>query len=116
MKAPAFCVISISVLSACVSTPPPMMWMRVDGQQGKGNPALEQEFEIARTACLGDSQKANMSGVTLGGDYSAAFARGQAASDVFKGCMAEKGYLMVPASEVQERAAAARAIAAEKKG
>ena len=68
-----------------------------------GNPAYTQQFEIDRTICLGEMQKANASGVvvTSGGfaGVVAAQQRSDALGDVAKGCMAQKGYLLVRADQ-----------------
>ena len=105
-------------LSGCATVPPPlqMIWMRTDGQQGAGNPAMVQQFEVAKTVCVGEMQKANMSGVTLSADTFDAMVgqinRNAAAMDVLKGCMATQGYVFVPADQVAQLAATARAAAA----
>jgi hypothetical protein len=75
---------------------PKMVWLRLDGQRGAGNPVLTQQFETDRAACLGTTQQ--------GIDPS------QAVDAVAKDCMAAKGYIQVPedqaAAKLQELAAA----------
>src|SRR5450759_1720518 len=58
---------------------PKMVWLRLDGQRGAGNPVLTQQFE---TICLGKVQQENE--------------RSQSVDAVAKACMAEKGYIQVP--------------------
>jgi len=96
-----------------------MMWVRTDGQSGKDNPALQQQYQIDKTICAGETQKANMSGVTVvpQGIIPQAIAQAQrddAATDVAKGCMAQHGYMLVPEKQADAYAAQARAIAAAK--
>jgi lipoprotein NlpI len=57
-----FCGFLMITLTGCV-TAPQTVWIRIDGQRQTGNPALTQEFEINRLSCLGDRQKADLSGV-----------------------------------------------------
>lgn len=102
----AACLIAV-LLAGCATAPPPMLWIRADGQRGAGNPVLEQEFDMAKTVCLGERQKAALSGVTVSsstlGGVIAAQQRGAAADQVGQGCMAEKGYVQVPADQAEER-------------
>ena len=95
-------------LTACVhAPPPPMMWVRTDGQRVVGNPALMQQAEIDKTVCVGDAQKTNLSSLTpvetskysWGLDPSVERQRSQASVDTLKGCMAQKGYILVPADQ-----------------
>jgi hypothetical protein len=96
------------LLVGCAAPPPPMIWVRIDGQRGAGNPALEQQFELAKTVCIGEMQKAGLSGVTLVGgnifdQVIAANQRNAAQGDVLKGCMAQQGYVLVPADQASIR-------------
>jgi hypothetical protein len=81
-----------------------------------GNSALSQQLQTDLLICRGDTQKANMSGVTLttGGIVQQAaqeLQREEAAKDVMKGCLAQKGYVLVPEQEAETRAAQFRANA-----
>jgi hypothetical protein len=86
------------------------VWIRTDGQRGVGNPAFAQQFEIDKTVCVGEMQKANLSGVAVHGGGLAGLAvameRDAAADDVQKGCMAQRGYVLVPEDQADARAAA----------
>jgi len=62
------------------------IWLRTDGQSGKNNPAIAQQFAADKTACL--------NGI-----------------DVDRGCMAQRGYLLVAESQVEAKAAELRAAA-----
>src|SRR5271169_289576 len=85
--------------------PPPLVWIRTDGQ--RSNAALAQQAEIDTTICAGDSQRVNLSSLTpvetnkysWGLDNRVEAQRSQAKLDAMKGCMAEKGYLLVPADQ-----------------
>jgi hypothetical protein len=108
-----------AALGGCATAPPPMAWIRTDGKRAAGDPVLAQQFDVDRTVCLGERQKAALSGVTFAnGGFAAAVAaqeRGNSADAVAKGCMAEKGYLMVPEDQAEERRAEMAAVAEEKR-
>jgi hypothetical protein len=95
-----------------------MIYLRADGQMAAGDPVLQQQFEMDRTICQGDMQKANLSGVTLSGGglagLAAAADRGQAAGQVAQGCMAERGYVLVREDQAPAKQQELSAIAAEK--
>jgi hypothetical protein len=91
----------------------------VDGQRASGNPVLTEQFDVDKTICLGERQKAALSGVTVA---SGGLAAGLAAQDrtnsadaVARGCMAEKGYLLVPAEQADSKQAELAAVAEQKK-
>src|SRR5215207_15300 len=47
------------LLSACQTTQTPKpVWLRADGQSVRGNSALEQQGQLDRTICKGETQKA----------------------------------------------------------
>jgi hypothetical protein len=106
------------MLTAC-ATAPPQVFIRADGQRSIGDPALEQQYTLDSSACVGEMAKANMSGTVIadGGlaGLSAAIERNQEASVVLRGCMAQKGYLLVPKDQVEERLQLAAAATAEAK-
>jgi hypothetical protein len=99
MRTIAIATIAALVLSGCAgptmaprvgySMLPPAekgIWLRTDGQSGKNNPAIAQQFAADKAACL--------NGI-----------------DVDRGCMAQRGYLLVPESQVETKAAELRAAA-----
>lgn len=96
-----------------------MLWLRADGQRASDNPALRTQFELDGTACLGERNKANLSGVTVTGGglmgVAAAVERSEAADTVQRGCMAEKGYLLVPEDQATARQAELAAITEQKR-
>jgi hypothetical protein len=112
-------VLAAATLAACATAPPPMLWVRTDGQRATVNPVLASQAEIDRTVCLGERQKATLSGVTIAnGGFAAALAaqeRGSSADAVARGCMAEKGYLLVPADQADAKAAELAAVAEQKR-
>lgn len=111
-------VVLCAALGGC-ATAPKMLWVRSDGQSVRANPVLQTQIELDSTSCLGERNKANLSGVTLaGGGISgivAAQNRSDAADTVQRGCMAEKGYLLVPEDQAAEKLAQLAAIAEEKR-
>ncbi len=63
------------------------IWLRTDGQSGREHPALAQQFQSDEASCTD---------------------RGQ----VNQLCMAHRGYILVPESQVEAKAAELRAAAA----
>jgi hypothetical protein len=105
MKLGAVCGLALA-LAGCQSTQ--NVWLRTDGRRATSSPQLSQQFDLDATVCQGERQKASMSGVQLnsGGlmGVAEAMERGQAADDVTKGCMAQRGYLLVPREVAEARA------------
>lgn len=114
-------VITIMMLSlllvSCAKPQPAMVWIRLDGQRASSSPALQQQFETDKTICLGRMQQANLSGVSVyqGGFYGAIAMsqRAQAADAVARGCMAERGYELVPLDQAEARRQQLAAIHAQ---
>jgi hypothetical protein len=73
-----------------------LVWVRTDGQSGKSNPALADQFAQDRAACM------------PGG------AANNAALQAAAPCMQAKGYVLVPASQAEATAARFRAQTAQK--
>lgn len=67
------------------------IWLRTDGQSGRDNPVLAQQFETDKASCTD---------------------RGQ----VNQLCMTHRGYILVPQSQVEAKAAELRAAAAARAG
>jgi hypothetical protein len=119
-----FVIVLAIVLAGCATVAPEveMTWLRTDGQSAAKNPALSQQFEIDKSICQGKTQQAAVGMVPvyyqgLAGAIQAAEISGQrqnALKDVAKGCMAEHGYVQVPADEAAERAAEFAKTAAER--
>jgi hypothetical protein len=103
-------------LSGCAQK---MAYVRIDGQRAATDPVLAQQFEVDRTICSGEMQKANVSGVTFSGGGLAGIAaqveRQNAVGQVAQGCMASRGYLSVPEDQAAAKAAELAAVAEEKK-
>jgi hypothetical protein len=82
-------------------------------------PPLVTQYELDSTSCLGERNKANLSGVTFtGGGIAgmvAAQNRAHAADTVQRGCMAEKGYLLVQEDQAEAKQAELAAIAEQKR-
>jgi hypothetical protein len=95
-----------------------MAWVRTDGQRMADNPVLLQQGQIDRTICLGEREKADLSGVnvTRGGlvGIVAAQNRSDAADAVAQGCMAEKGYVFVPEDQAEAQRQQFASVAAMK--
>ncbi|MGN8150917.1 hypothetical protein ACTJK5_01450 [Agrobacterium sp. 22094] len=114
---------AMMLLSSCQTAPTNQIWLRTDGRSQVGNPHLMQQFEIDRTVCVGETQKSAVgapvvySDGSIGSTVSAAMVTGQksdALNDVMKGCMAQKGYVMVPKDQAPAMAAQFRNNAGKK--
>ena len=68
-----------------------LAWVRTDGQSGRANPALVDQFAADRTAC----------GIAGNAD--------NAALRAAEACMSARGYVLVPASQADATAAQFRA-------
>jgi hypothetical protein len=110
--------ILLGLMLAGCATQPTMTWIRADGQRSANNAVLHQQFEMDKTVCQGEMQKANLSGVTFaGGGIAGAVAaanRNDAVGQVARGCMAEKGYVLVAEEEAEQKRAELAAISAQK--
>jgi hypothetical protein len=86
-------LLASAALAGCayeISQPQPkMVWLRLDGQRGAGNPVLSQQFETDRTACLGPTQQG--------------YEPSQAVDTAAKNCMAAKGYIQVPEDQAEAK-------------
>ena len=107
----------IFLLGACQTTPQEsLIWVRTDGRVGSGNPALQQQYQINTTICLGEVQKSAAGAPIiyyqgLAGAISAGMIQSQqqrAYLDIMKGCMAQRGYLLVPQSQAETMSAGFR--------
>jgi hypothetical protein len=115
MRSKVFLTVAVGLaLSACAQT----IYLRADGQSIRGDPVMQQQFEMDRTVCQGEMNKADLSGVTFtGGGLAGAFAaagRAQEAGQVGQGCMAAKGYVLVREDQAAAKQQELAAIAAEK--
>jgi hypothetical protein len=78
------------------ATQQPLAWVRTDGQSGKANPALADQFSKDREAC----------GVAAQADNAALLAA--------RDCMAKRGYVLVSADQAEATAAKFRSETASK--
>ena len=87
---------TLTLLAGCASTsngpgygaPPGAVagiWLRKDGLSGRDNPALAEKFAVDKAACT------------------------QAFNSVDRACMDQRGYLLVPQDQVEQRAMELRA-------
>jgi hypothetical protein len=96
MKATAIVAVGALALSACGSTTGMQpqaekgVWLRADGQSGKNDPAMAAQFESDSVAC-------------------------RVAGQINQACMSQRGYLLVPESQVEAKAAELRAAGAKAK-
>lgn len=94
------------VLCGC-ATPVKYQWVRTDGKTVAGDPHLTQQFEIDKAVCVGEMNRANMSGTQFcRGAFDCAaqsMERQEGAMEVAKGCMAQRGYLRFPEEEAGAR-------------
>lgn len=111
-------VFSVLATLALASCAPHMIYLRADGVAPASDMVLNQQFEMDRTVCQGDMQKANVSGVTIAGGgmagVVAASNRNAALGQVGQGCMAEKGYVLVREDQAAAKSQELAAVAAEK--
>ena len=96
-------IMSCLLLTACG---PSLVPVRLDGKSIRGNPVLAQQLNTDNTICQGEAQKANLSGVTLNGGVAGALARNDQVGVVMNGCMAQRGYAMVPEEQASQHEAA----------
>jgi hypothetical protein len=87
------------------------VYLLADGRMPASDPVVNQQFEMDRTVCQGELQKANLSGSMR--DWGA-ISRANAVGQVGQGCMAEKGYVLVPEDQVVAKQQELAAVAAEK--
>jgi len=103
-------------LDGCAAAPPPdpMVLIRTDGQKIGGNLSLEQQLKIDTTVCEGSAaqSQSNMQPIytngSLGSEIGASIIRSQrddTLMSVAKGCFAQKGYVLVPRSQVEIQSA-----------
>lgn len=103
MRILAIC--AFMVLTGCATNKAPddpLMFTRIDGQRITGNLALETQYKADMSACSGEVEKANMTGAGYCRGIDCAIARIERSNsllEVGKGCMADRGYLLMPSSE-----------------
>jgi hypothetical protein len=83
------------LVAGCAAASQNMTWIRGDGQAMLGDAVRMRQFDVDRRICFGEGQKAAMDAIA-------------------RGCMAQRGYLLVPQDEAAARSAKLAAIAAEK--
>ena len=69
--------------------------IRLDGKEIRSDPKLIAQWQTDKTICIGEEQKANISGGFGDAGLAGAMARNQALRDIFSGCMAQRGYNIV---------------------
>jgi len=110
-------IVAVSIALAGCASEPKTLWLRTDGQRATDNPVFKTQFELDGTACLEERKNAHQSSMTLasGGlaSIAAAIDRSSATDTVQQGCMAEKGYLLVPEDQALAKQAELTAAAAE---
>lgn len=105
---------ALLLLTGCQTTKAPpeaQLWVRTDGQKAANNPALQQQGEVDRQICVGEAQKAAVGQSPiyyqgLGGAIAASQIeadRKVGLEDIMKGCMASRGYILVPESQAEAR-------------
>jgi hypothetical protein len=114
MRSALVLITALSLLGCAAQ--PKQTFIRTDGQTSKVNPAVVQQFEIDKTVCEGETQKANLSGASycsgVVGCAAEGASRGNAMQAVAKGCMAQRGYVLVLEEEAEARAAEFRRMSA----
>lgn len=89
--------------------------IRTDGQSIADNPVLRHAYNTDEVICLGEMEKASLSGVTVTNSDLARIVsqvdRQSAAYTVLRGCLAQRGYLIVREDEAEAKRAEFRAVA-----
>jgi hypothetical protein len=89
-------------------------WVRLDGQSIRENPLFLQQYETDSMICTGETQKANLQSNAycqgIAGCVVAGAVRGNQLQTVANGCMAQKGYVLVPEDQAAAKAAELRAM------
>lgn len=98
-------VIGLSAFSliGCVTTrQQSLVWVRADGQSISATSEIQKRYELDRAECVGDAaQSTAIVQPIFPSLYMIAAAQNQrreTASAVMQGCMAKKGYLLIPSS------------------
>lgn len=106
------------VLAGCQTTPEEQyIFVRTDGKRLADDPSFGPKFELDRTVCIGEVQRSAVGAPIiyyqgLAGAITASMIQNQqqaALVDILKGCMAGKGYMMVPMSQAPAVSAAFKA-------
>jgi hypothetical protein len=114
---------ALAVVGGCVKEVPPeeqKVFGRLDCQRAEGNPMVQQQFEQARTICLGRAQAAAIAGTAamptghgLGGAIASGIQQGMAQREIGENtaisCMAEQGYIQRTRAEHEAACAAIQA-------
>ena len=99
MKRQFVCALVIAgAVSACAQEEPvTQVWLRSDGKSPANDVVVSRQFEVDRTVCSG-GKVGYYNGV-------AGAERGALSADVMRGCMAQKGYVLVREDELQRKSA-----------
>lgn len=101
-------IIAATLVSGCQTTPTDsMIFVRTDGRRLAEDPSFGPQFELDKTICIGEVQKSAVGAPIiyyqgLAGAINASMIQsqqGRAMLDIMKGCMASKGYVLVPQSQ-----------------
>lgn len=120
MRVGLVAALGAAVMLCVVSCAPQVkqIFIRSDGQSVHTNPALMQQGEIDRAICQGEAQKANMSGTNfcrgLADCAVAGAVRNEQMQQVGAGCMASRGYILVPEDQAEAKSVELRALEASK--
>lgn len=124
MKIRTAVALAVCVATAgCQTTPQEaMIWVRTDGHRLADNPTYSTQFQVDKTVCVGEVQKSAAGAPViyyrgLAGAIDASIIQQQhqtAYADIMKGCMAGKGYVLVPVSQAPAVSANFKAAAARK--
>lgn len=108
MRKNLFALFGALVLTACQTTSDEQyVFVRVDGKRLADDPSYSARFDIDKTICIGEVQRSAVGAPIiyyqgLAGAITASMVQNQqqaALVDVLKGCMAGKGYVLVPQSQ-----------------
>jgi hypothetical protein len=90
-------IVAAALLGGCAGMAPPPnapavipgVWLRSDGQSGRDNPALAQQFEVDKAACTSPGSP-----------------------EPNRTCMGQRGYILVPQDQAAAKAAELRSMIA----
>ena len=89
-------VVALLVLASCThAPPPPMVWVRTDGQRIEGDPALEGQGESDKAFCAGNTHEVSSASRTN------PQVDQEAETQSMQDCMFQSGYLLVPVDQAE---------------
>ena len=100
------CLLTLTLVGCQTASQESLIWVRTDGLRSADNPSFAAKHEVDKTICIGEVQKSAAGAPIiyyqgLAGAISASMIQNQqqrASLDIMKGCMAQRGYVLVSQS------------------